>query len=135
MSAAALMSRRPPIARGVVLVGFRPAVSAAQRRVLQRRAGIAWLRGAGSGRRLDPGRTVARPANRRHVRARASTRDASPALRLLRSHGRLVRFAEPDYLMQASGAQNVPNDPSFGLAVGLARTRAGVNGTPGLGWR
>jgi subtilisin family serine protease len=39
-----------------------------------------------------------------------------------------VRFAEPDYVMQASG---VPNDPQFALQWGLQNTGQSVNGTAG----
>jgi len=53
------------------------------------------------------------------------------AVRRLRSQRRYVRFAEPDYVLQASGA-NVPNDPSFGLQWGSQNTGQTVNGVSGV---
>jgi hypothetical protein len=41
---------------------------------------------------------------------------------------RSVRYAEPDYVLEASG---VPNDPSFGLQWGLQNTGQSVGGTSG----
>ncbi len=54
------------------------------------------------------------------------------AVRLLRHYRKWVRFAEPDYLMQASGVkQNVPNDPFFPLQWGSLNTGQIVNGATG----
>src|SRR6202043_3292516 len=53
-------------------------------------------------------------------------------LRWLRHQRSWVRYAEPDYLLQASGATNVPNDPSFGLQWGSLNTGQNGNGITGI---
>ena len=133
-TAAAMVPRRPSYRPGVVLVGFRPAVSLGQRRVLQRRAGIVWLRplgpAAGSTRAT---RSLDRRIGHTFIAGVKAGREAT-TLRLLRSDRRLVRFAELDYVMQASGLQNIPDDPSFGLQWGssnLGQTIKGTRGTAG----
>ena len=131
-AAAAIGPLGPSYRPGVVLVGFRPAVSAAQLRVLERRAGIKWLRplvtAAGSTR-------VARSLDRRightFIAGLKAGHEAS-ALRLLRRARRFVRFAELDYVMQASGVRHLPNDPSFTLQWGSSNLGQTVNGIRGV---
>jgi hypothetical protein len=130
-TAAAMGPQRPSYRPGVVLVGFRPAVTAAQRRVLQRRAAIMWLRplvtAAGSTR-------VARSLDRRigHTFiAGLKAGDEASTLRLLRRDRGLVRFAELDYMMQASGVRHLPNDPSLTLQWGSSNLGQMVNGIRG----
>ncbi|HEY4450506.1 MAG TPA: S8 family serine peptidase [Solirubrobacteraceae bacterium] len=102
---------------GIVLLGFRPGVSAASRRAIERAVG------ASAEKRLGP---ALRPV---------STHSSVPALptplelrvpgggvlaaveRLRRFHQ--VAYAEPDYVMHASAA---PNDPSFGVQWGDSNT-------------
>jgi Subtilase family/Invasin, domain 3 len=89
------------------LVGFRRGTSAAQELSLERAAGGLRLRRLG----VDALLTV-------------------PRGRVLAAIGRLrvdhaVRFAEPDYVMEASG---VPNDPSFGVQWGLQNTGQVITG-------
>lgn len=53
--------------------------------------------------------------------------EVSAVMRRLK-HDPAIRYAEPDYVMQAAG---VPNDPQFALQWGLQNTGQPVNGTVG----
>ena len=117
--------------RGVVLVGFRPGVPIATRVALEARAGVLWARSLG---------IVADSTQRgRALRRRLGTelKVGVPrgrelrAVRRLRRDRRWVRFAEPDYLLRASAADNVPNDPSFALQWGSLNTGQNANGITG----
>ncbi|HEV3229945.1 MAG TPA: S8 family serine peptidase [Solirubrobacteraceae bacterium] len=116
------MTARAPVPRGAeaadhdatpyaddrVLVGFRAGASAQERRVVQASPGA--LRstrlGAGYLLRVRPGRVPSTVAG------------------LATLPG--VRYAEPDYRMQASAT---PNDPSFGQQWALQNTGQLINGT------
>ncbi len=50
----------------------------------------------------------------------------------LRGQRPWVRYAEPDYIMTASGATKVPNDSAFGRQWGSLNTGQSVNGTSGM---
>jgi subtilisin family serine protease len=117
---------------GVVLVGFKPAVSAAQRRALERRVAITWLRPLAT----DTGTTVAaRSMQRRRGRmfiAAVKAGHEELTVRLLERERGLVRFAELDYTMHASGVLNVPNDASFALQWGSSNLGQTVNGIRGV---
>jgi subtilisin family serine protease len=119
---------------GVVLVGFKPAVSAAQRRALQRRGAIAWLRPLATGTGTSPAaRSLRRRIGETFMAGIKPGHEAS-TVQLLRREGGLVRFAELDYTMHASGLQRVPDDPSFGLQWGslnLGQTVSGIRGVRG----
>src|SRR5579863_6364759 len=95
---------------GHVLVGFRRGTSRRLERRLERRAGALRVRPAGVAVLLI-------------VRHGAVLRVIS---RLRRD--RAVRYAEPDYVLEAAG---VPNDPSFGLQWAEQNTGQSVNGTTG----
>lgn len=96
---------------GNVLVGFRPGVSAAARRRIERAIGLS------TPRQITPALDLL-PVSPGHV------------LRVIRAleAQRGVRYAEPDYVARASGA---PNDPFFGQQWGFANTGQLVNGTTG----
>ena len=95
---------------GAVLLGFRPGVSAASRRAIERAVN------ATGAKRLGP---ALRPVSTRTSAAALPTplELRVPGGRVLAAVERLRRFhqvayAEPDYVMHASA---VPNDPSFGV--------------------
>jgi subtilisin family serine protease len=121
-----------PYRPGIVLVGFRPGVSGARQRALERAVRASWKGPLGNVSRAT------RSAHKLALRLGAEALLHVPrarvawAVRLLRSYRRWIRFAEPDYLMRASAAQTVPNDPSFGLQWGSLNTGQLVNGTSGL---
>jgi subtilisin family serine protease len=99
-----------PYSDDQVLVGFKRGTSASRRHSIENRVGGIRARRLGVGVFLTvPGGDV--PSVIRRLK-----RD--PA----------VRYAEPNYVMQASG---VPNDPQFGLQWGLQNTGQSVNGTAG----
>ncbi len=99
-----------PYADDHVLVGFKPGTSASSQRSIENAAGAIRARKLGTGDLLSvPHGDVQRVIER-------LKRD--PA----------VRYAEPDYVMQASG---VPDDPQFALQWGLQNTGQVVNGTAG----
>jgi subtilisin family serine protease len=93
-----------------VLVGFRLGASVGAERGLEARVGVLGVRRVGVAWLL-----VVRPGRVWGVIDRLR-RDRS------------VRYAEPDYVLEASG---VPNDPSFGLQWGLQNTGQSVAGTAG----
>ena len=117
---------------GVVLVGFQPATTAVQRRTLLGRAGIQSLRplttGVGS---TSAARALGRRIGHTFIATVAAGREAS-AIRALRGHRGLVRFAELDYAMHASGLQKVPNDLSFPVQWGSSNLGQSVNGIRGI---
>jgi thermitase len=119
---------------GVVLIGFQPGASATRRRDLERRAGIRWLRplttSAGGTRAA---RSLQARIGHTFVARVTAGREASTARVLRRARG-IVRFAELDYAMRASGVARVPSDPSFSLQWGssnLGQVVHGVRGMPG----
>jgi len=116
VGARAAPSRAATYRPGVVLVGFRPGVSAARQRAIRAEVGArgakVLLRGA---RRTALTRLRVRPSRMR------------AAIRALRRDPR-VRYAEPDYLLHESAA---PNDPSFSLQWGSRNTGQLVNGVSG----
>jgi subtilisin family serine protease len=117
---------------GVVLVGFQAATTAVQRRTLLGRAGIQSLRplttGVGS---TSAARALGQRIGHTSIATVAAGREAS-AIRALRGHRGLVRFAELDYAMHASGLQKVPNDPSFPVQWGSSNLGQSVNGIRGI---
>lgn len=102
-----------PFREGVVLLTFRPGVSASQAHAIER------LVGARAVRRLGP-RLGTTPGALRGERLpvplelHLATGSVPGAVDALRGSG-LVAFAEPDYPMHASA---VPNDPEFALQWG-----------------
>jgi thermitase len=127
---AAAPSYRP----GIVIVGFRPGVTPAQRRTVQR---AAWAQSAhplgiaaGSVGSVDAGLRLRRRLGSRFT-LRVPASRVMAAVRLLRRYRRLVRFAEPDYLLRASAAQRLPNDPLFSQQWGSLNTGQSVNGSTG----
>jgi thermitase len=93
-----------------VLVGFKRGTSAARQRSIENDAGgIRALR-------LGIGVSLIVPRG-----------DVPSVIRRLKRDP-AVRYAEPDYVMQASG---VPNDPRFGLQWGIQNTGQSVNGAAG----
>jgi thermitase len=123
---------QPRYVPGVVLVGFRPGVSAEHRQMLERAVGARGVRAFGV--------TAERSAASRRVQARLGSsfvlhvgrgRELS-TVAWLRARRPWVRYAEPDYIMTASGATNVPNDRSFSLQWGSLNTGQSVNGTAGM---
>src|SRR6202035_90135 len=102
--------RRGPYRDGHVLVGFRPGTPVRVQRRLERQVG------ALSVRRVGVAVLLVVPRGR-----------VQWVIGRLRRHRR-VRYAEPDYVLQAAG---VPNDPSFGLQWALQNTGQSVNGTAG----
>lgn len=126
-----------PFRPGVVLVGFRPGVSAGERYWIERRAGGYGARQLGPSVRL--GRAGQRPLTAPLQLRVPAGQVLAVASRLRRSPA--VAYAEPDYLMRASAA---PNDPFFGLQWGDYNTGQAIptqeanevlgpeaNGTPG----
>jgi len=104
-----------PFRPGVLIVGFRPGVSARRQHLIAAHAGGAPGRVAAPGIRLinvEPG----------HEKA---------ALRRLDRQGASLRFAEPDYVMRESAATVYPNDSSFGLQWGFRNSGQSVNGVSG----
>jgi len=113
-------TRSAPYRQGVVLVGFRPGVSAERRRAIERAAGVR------DARRLGPSIAAARGPAARHAAGQLvspfEVRVPGPnvlfAVRRLKRYG-AVAYAEPDFLMRESA---VPNDPSFSLQWGSSNT-------------
>ncbi|HLI61011.1 MAG TPA: S8 family serine peptidase [Solirubrobacteraceae bacterium] len=150
-------TRLPRHVPGVVLVGFRPGVSPAQRRALARSVAA---RGASPLGYVGTATPAARALRRRigasfllHV-PRGSVPEA--VRRLARAHP-WVRYAEPDYVLGPTGAPRapvadaiqpagtsipncpsvtgpgvIPNDPGFGCqwgALNVGQTLTGASGT------
>jgi subtilisin family serine protease len=119
---------------GVVLVGLRPGVASSVLRALTR---------AVSARKQQPlgfigSATRAARSLQRRIGAsfvlRVPSGTVLSAVAWLRRRRRLVRYAEPNYLMQPAGATTTPNDPSFNLQWGSLNTGQpvnGISGTPG----
>lgn len=138
-------SARPEFRSGSILVGFRPGIGTARQRRLERLVGVRWKRTLGIASRA----WVATRAGRRLERRLGAEyalgiggRSVLWAVRVLRRQRRFVRFAEPDYVLQASGVRTrdersfvrTPDDPSFGLQWGslnMGQTVNGVSGTAG----
>ena len=99
-----------PYSADQVLVGFKRGTSAARQRSIENGAGGIRARRLGIGVSLTVGRG-----------------DVSAVIGRLR-RDRAVRYAEPDYVMQADG---LPNDPGFPLQWGLQNTGQAVDGTAG----
>jgi hypothetical protein len=117
---------------GVLLVGFRSGVSAARRRVVERRAGIRLLRPlSGAVGSTGAARSLARRIGRTFIASVDEGREMWAA-RVLRRDHRLVRFAELDYLMRATGLTRIPNDPSFALQWSALNHGQNVDGVRGI---
>jgi subtilisin family serine protease len=124
----------PRFEPGVVLVGFRPGTSTLEREQIERWAG------ARAGHRLDT-LTALNPSAARLERrlgasflVRVRPGRVYAVVARLRSRRRWVRYAEPDFILQASAhlrSVNLPNDPSFPLQWGDYNTGQSVNGTTG----
>jgi subtilisin family serine protease len=99
-----------PYSDDLVLVGFKRGVSTSLQRWIEKRVGGIRARRLGLGASLTVRRGEVPAVIRRLKRDRA------------------VRYAEPDYVMQANG---LPNDPQFPLQWGLQNTGQSVNGTAG----
>ena len=130
-AAGAVAQQRSMYRPGVVLIGFRPGVSAIRRRVLQRRGEIRWLRplttGAGP---TGAAHSLERRIGHTFIAGVTAGREAW-TVRVLRRNRSIVRFAELDYAMHASGLPRVPNDPSFPLLWGSSNVGQKVNGIRG----
>ncbi len=99
-----------PYADDHVLVGFKRGTSASSQSSIENAAGAIRARKLGTGDLLT--------VQHGDVESVIERLKRDPA----------VRYAEPDYVMQASG---VPNDPQFGLQWGLQNTGQVVDGTAG----
>ncbi len=118
-----------PYAPTTVLVGFRAGVGSARRAALTR------LVSGRLTRSLDP---PTAPSAARALVDRLGSAEAigvapgqvPAAVQTLRHLTRWVRYAEPDYLMRASGVRT-PNDPSFDLQWGSLNTGQDVEGISG----
>ena len=118
---------------GVVLVGFRPGVSWARREAVEHAVGA---RQHAPLDQLDSATAAARTLKRRI--GASFVLDVPPGsvmatVRALQRDVAWVRYAEPDYLLGASGAgaATIPTDPSFDLQWGSHNTGQTVNGTTG----
>ncbi|HEY3727587.1 MAG TPA: S8 family serine peptidase [Solirubrobacteraceae bacterium] len=130
--AVAAAHSQPRYAPGVVLVGFHAGVPAGRRRALERMAGVRSARVLGV--------TAERSAASRRLKARIGPSfvlHVAPGrvrrtVAWLRARRSWVRYAEPDYLLTASAATRIPNDPDFPLQWGPLNTGQSVNGTSGV---
>lgn len=132
LSGAGLQARsQPRMMPGVVLVGFRPGLPAGRRRALERLAGVrsAHRFGISAGRSRASRRLQSRIGL--SFLLRVADGRVGQAVSLLRARRAWVRYAEPDYVMMASAATRVPNDPSFSLQWGSRNTGQTVNGSSG----
>jgi subtilisin family serine protease len=131
-AAGAVAQQRSMYRPGVVLIGFQPGVSAIRRRVLQRRAEIRWLRPLTTGAApTGAARSLERRIGHTFIAGVTAGREAW-TVRVLRRDRLVVRFAELDYAMQASGLPRVPNDPSFPRLWGSSNVGQEVNGIRGI---
>ncbi|HEX4187041.1 MAG TPA: S8 family serine peptidase [Solirubrobacteraceae bacterium] len=117
--ASAAPSSANPYRPGVVLVGFRPGVSAGRRYGIERSAG-----GQGASYLGPQIRAVRAPGAALARSFVAPLKLTVPSSQVLEVVQRLrqdanVAYAEPDYLMRANAA---PNDPSFPLQWGSSNT-------------
>ena len=117
-----------PSRPGVVLVGFSANTSEAQQRTLERVAGAYAARPLGAAAASTPGGRRLERRLGKVVMLRVAPARVGQALARLRRRRGLIRFAEPDYLMQSSAADVVPNDPSFTAQWGDLNTGQTVNG-------
>ncbi len=120
-----------PYRPGIVLVGFREGVSVAKRLALEARAGVLVARSLGVVADLTRRGQALRRSLGTELKLSVPRGDVLRVVRRLRRDRKWVRFAEPDYLLRASGVDNVPNDPSFSLQWGSLNTGQNVNGITG----
>jgi subtilisin family serine protease len=143
---------------GVVLVGFRPAVSPSRRRMLERMVAAGRVRPLGYIGSATPAARALRRRIGTSFILRVPRGSVSVAVRHLNRAHRWVRYAEPDYLFlpsRSSGASApaldaqqlsvtgpacpasagpglIPNDPGFGCewgALNVGQTITGSSGT------
>jgi serine protease len=131
-ASAALAQPSTPYRPGIVVVGFQAGVRAPLQRRLERQVGGRWKHPLGQASRS--GRAASRLERRigTSVVMGVSRAGVLPAVRALRRYRRWIRYAEPDYLMQASGATRVPNDPSFSFQWGSLNSGQLVQGVAGV---
>ena len=117
-----------------VLVGFQPGVSSAEQRVLEQRISATPEHPLDRILASNPAERALRRRFGASYALRVPAGTVQSAIRELRREGRWIRYAEPDYLLQASGAgpaSTVPNDPSFNVQWGSLNTGQTVNGVSG----
>ena len=128
---AAMAGSAQPYRPGIVVVGFKAGVPASLQRRLERRVGGRWKHPLGQASRA--GRAAGRLERRigTSVVVGVTRAGVLPAVRSLRRYRRWIRYAEPDYLMQASGVR-VPSDLGFGLLWGSLNSGQLVQGVAGV---
>jgi subtilisin family serine protease len=127
----ALARASTPYRPGILVVGFQAGVPASLQRRLERQVGGRWKHPLGQASRS--GRAASRLERRigTSVVLGVSRGGVLSAARALRRHRRWIRYAEPDYLMQASGVR-VPDDPGFSLEWGSLNSGQLVQGVVGV---
>lgn len=119
-----------PYQPGVVLVGFKPGASAAERSSVQRQVKAQRATQLGAASRAARGSRGLDKRIGQLFMLRVAPGNVLSDVTALRGQ-KSVRFAEPDYLMRASGTPRIPNDPSFPLQWGSLNTGQTVNGQAG----
>lgn len=106
---------------GVVLVGLHPGVASFMPALTRAVSAREQRRFGDIGSATKAARNLQRQIGASFV-LRVPSGTVLSAVAWLRRQRRFVRYAEPNYLLQAAGATNVPNDPSFNRQWGSLNT-------------